>query len=299
MSTVPRRVPPPARAVRRRARPRRWVPLSGGLALVLLALLLRQTTGIWSSATSSEQSAGRSSRQALVAPTPSAARPLPTGGSPTPSGPAPADARPLLPGYARLLRVPVISQLPALPNGCEATSLAMLLASAGIPADKMVLAREQKTNPAQPVFRAGYKNDLTRIQSWGDPNQGFVGNVYGRYGYGIYHGPLFQLLKAKAGDRAQDLTGSTFSSLVDRVDKGQAVLIWVTTTLRPTTSWVTWQTPTGPFRATFKEHAVVLVGHTRDRLIINNPLSGRQETVSPSLLIAAWKQLGQQALTIT
>jgi uncharacterized protein YvpB len=197
-----------------------------------------------------------------------------------------------------VLNVPVMSQLPALPNGCEVTSLAMLLTAAGIPSDKMVLAREQKTNPAQPVFQAGAQGNLSRIQSWGDPNVAFVGSVYRKYGYGIYHGPLFELLHAKAGGRAQDVSGHDFSSLLNLLDDGQPVLLWATTTLRPTTAWVSWQGPNGTVRATFKEHAVVLVGHSRGKLIINNPLTGRRETVDANPLIAAWRQLGSQALSI-
>lgn len=197
-----------------------------------------------------------------------------------------------------LINVPVLRQLPELPNGCEVTSLAMLLTAAGIPTNKMTLAREQKADPRQPIFRTGAQGNLSQIRSWGDPNLAFVGNVYGKYGYGIYHGPLSRLLTAKAGPRGRDLTGRDFASLLELVSRGHAVMIWVTSTMRPTSSWVTWQGPAGPVRATFREHAVVLVGHTRDRLIINNPLSGRRETVAAAPLIAAWRQLGSQALTV-
>lgn len=218
--------------------------------------------------------------------------------SPTPT-PATRTQSPVPPsGRTVALRVPVLSQKPALPNGCEVTSLAMLLTAAGLPTDKMVLAREQRTDPAQPVFRTGAKGDLSQITSWGDPNTSFVGNVYGRYGYGIYHKPLFNLLRSKAGARARDLSGNDFTSLLDLIDRGQPVLMWATTTLRPTNAWVTWQGPHGPVRATFFEHAVVLIGHAPGKLIINNPLTGRRQVVPQQPLIEAWRQLGQQALTI-
>lgn len=298
MSTVPRRLEPARAKRRRQARNRRRL-LIGVLTLALTTVLLDKTAGIWSSPASSQRTSKPSPVDArrTASPTPPAAPSATATLAPDPTT-SPASADTLTPGRSLLLRVPVMSQLPALPNGCEATSLAMLLTAAGIPTDKLVLAREQKTNPAQPVFRAGYQGNLSRIQSWGDPNEAFVGNVYGRYGYGIYHAPLFQLLKAKAGQRAEDLTGSPFSTLLDRLDRGQAVFMWATTTLRPTTSWVTWQGPRGTVRATFKEHAVVLVGRSRDKLIINNPLTGRQETVPATSLIGAWKQLGRQALTV-
>lgn len=292
MSTVPLRVAPASKRRRSRARSRR-LARTGLILFALVVLLLLKTTATWPFSSASQPSPATRSGQAASTPSPQpASQPSPT---PTRAG-TPTPAHPL--GASRPVTVPVISQLPALPNGCEAASLAMLLTSAGIPSDMLTLAREQKTNPAQPVFLPGAQGDLSRIASWGDPNEAYVGNVYGRYGYGIYHGPLFQLAKAKAGARAEDLTGSSFDALLGRVDQGQAVLIWVTTTLRPTTRWVTWQGPNGPVRATFKEHAVVLAGHTGDKLIVNNPLSGRRETVPAAPLIASWKQLGQQALTI-
>jgi hypothetical protein len=45
--------------------------------------------------------------------------------------------------------------------------------------------------------------------------------------------------------------------------------------------------PQEPVRATQLEHAVLLVGHTRDKLVVNNPLTGRPEQISPAPSIAA------------
>ena len=196
-----------------------------------------------------------------------------------------------------LIPVKIQSQLPVLPNGCEATSLSMLLSAAGAPVDKTILAKEQLTDPKQPVF-ATTRRDLTKIASWGDPERNFVGNVAGTYGYGIYHLPLARLLDSKLPGRARDLTGSSFQDILSQLDAGTPVLVWNTTSLRPTDQWVSWAGPNGPVQATFKEHAVLLVGHTPTQLIINNPLSGRQETVEPEPFITAWRQLGRQALTV-
>lgn len=201
-----------------------------------------------------------------------------------------------------LIPVAVKSQLPLLPNGCEVTSLSMLLTAAGTPVDQAVLAKEQPTDATQPTF-SGALGNLTGIATWGDPEDNFVGNVAGNvaggYGYAIYHRPLAKLLDSKLPGRAKDLTGSSFADVVRQVDSGTPVLLWGTTTLRPTDQWVTWNGPHGPVRATFQEHAVLLVGHTANTLIINNPLSGVQETVDPEPFIAAWRQLGRQALTVT
>ncbi len=234
---------------------------------------------------------------AQPAPPPRAkSRPAITG--PIGPNPPPATSRDTFAASARvLLPVKAQSQLPMLPNGCEATSLSMLLASVGAPSNKMALARDQPTDPRQPVFATAHR-DLTNIATWGDPERGFVGRVTGNYGYGIYHTPLARLLDSKLPGRARDLTGGSFQDLIKQVDAGTPVLVWNTTTLQPTNRWVTWTGPNGPVHATFDEHAVLLVGHTATKLIINNPLSGRQETVDPEPFINAWRQLGRQALTV-
>ena len=195
-----------------------------------------------------------------------------------------------------LLNVPTQSQLPDLPNGCEVTSLSMLLTAGGTPVDKDVLAREQPTSLTPPVF-SGPAGDFYSISRWGNPNRAFVGNVDG-YGYGIYHAPLARLLNKKTDGHALDLTGRSFSEILARLRLGTPVVVWTTSTFEPTTRWVTWTTPEGPVRATQLEHAVLLVGYTRDKLIVNNPLTGRREQVSPAPFIAAWQQMGRQALTL-
>jgi uncharacterized protein YvpB len=196
-----------------------------------------------------------------------------------------------------LLSVPTQSQLPDLPNGCEVTSLSMLLTAGGIPVDKDVLAREQATDPTPPVF-SGPPGDFYSISRWGNPNRAFVGNVEG-YGYGIYHAPLARLLNSKTNGHALDLTGRPFSEILARLRLGTPIVVGTTSTFAPPTRWVTWTTPEGPVRATQLEHAVLLVGYTRERLVVNNPLTGRREQVSPAPFIAAWQQMGRQALTLT
>lgn len=189
------------------------------------------------------------------------------------------------------------SQLPELPNGCEVTALSMLLDAVGAPVNKMTLAREQPTDGTQPEFgQPG--GGFSSIRAWGNPNRVFVGRVAGSYGYGIYHAPLRRLLDRKIAGRALDLTGRRFSDVLAQVRSGVPVLLWTTTTMRPPTSWVWWQTPDGPFRATREEHAVLLVGYAPSGLIVDDPLVGKARLVSAGPFIAAWQALGRQALSV-
>lgn len=194
-----------------------------------------------------------------------------------------------------LLHVASQSQLPQLPNGCEVTSLSMLLTAVGHPIDKMTLAREMPKDPTREVIG---KNG--NIVYWGNPNTGFVGSVYRHpSGYAIYHGPLGRFLNRLLPNRAVDLTGKPFEDILRYVADGTPVEVWTTATVQPTTLWQTWQSPTGPVHATMEEHAVLLVGYNATTLFINNPLNGRQaQPVNRRLFIEAWKQLGEQALTV-
>ncbi|MBP1933612.1 C39 family peptidase [Ammoniphilus resinae] len=194
-----------------------------------------------------------------------------------------------------LLDVPIIKQLPDLYNGCEVTSLSMLLNFAGIPVDKLELAEKVKKDPTPFKGRS-----LLSISEWGDPNEGFVGDITGkRKGYGVYHGPLFELLKEYANDQAVDLTGEEFTALEWALTNGNPVVIWTTANFSLTNEWVTWKKNDRTIRATFKEHVVLLVGYDNQFVYLNDPLSGNKAMrVERTAFIKSWKQMGSQAVTM-
>lgn len=261
---------------RRRQRRRNglmWLSTTGAIMLGLAALRVLYVSGQTKAAQAMPPQTGLSH-----SPT-SAVRP--PGSSPLPS--------------RALIQVPVISQMPQLPNGCEVTSLSMLLTAIGHPIDKLTLAKEMPKDPTREVLSAAGS-----IIFWGDPNVGFVGNVYDQpLGYGIYHGPMTHFVNQLLPGRAIDLSGKPFTDILRYVANGTPVELWDTSTFHPTTHWVTWQSPEGPIRATMDEHAVLLVGYNATTLFINNPLTDdRAEAVNRQSFLAAWKQLGEQALTV-
>jgi uncharacterized protein YvpB len=77
---------------------------------------------------------------------------------------------------------------------------------------------------------------------------------------------------------------------------GHPVLAWVGLAPGPYRSWLT---PAGrEITVNLNEHAITLVGAGPGYVLVNNPLSGRRERWSDSLLSARWKLLGRRALEL-
>ena len=190
------------------------------------------------------------------------------------------------------LNVPLISQLPELKNGCEVTSLTMLLRYKGINVTKMGLASQVKKDPTH------YRVSGSTIY-WGNPNTGFVGDITGRsIGYSVYHGPVYQL--ANRYTNAIDLTGKSFDVILQQLSRGKPVWVISTSTFNtvPSSQWKTIQTPTGPIRMTFHEHSVLLTGYDQNYVYFNDPLANiKNRRVSRTAFIRGWEQFGRQAIT--
>ncbi|WEG13208.1 C39 family peptidase [Pullulanibacillus sp. KACC 23026] len=191
-----------------------------------------------------------------------------------------------------VINTPVISQLPELPRGCEVTSLAMLLNQAGVKVDKMTLAQQIKKVPF---------HDGSYI---GNPNDGFVGDIYNlkNSGLGVYHGPVADLAKNYLGNKVDDMTGQDWSAVEKKLDEGHAVWVIINSTFKKLPAddpyWYNWSTREGPLRVTYKEHSVLVTGYGPDTVFANDPLSGKQnEQLNKTDFIAAWKQMGNQAIS--
>jgi uncharacterized protein YvpB len=193
------------------------------------------------------------------------------------------------------VRVPLIMQMPELPRGCEVTSLAMLLSSQLVSVDKMILA-EQVLKDDTP-----YTTVNGRI-FYGNPNVGFVGHMedFKLNGYGVYHGPIFQLLQEYLPDRALDLTGCEFADLEYFLAMNTPVWVIINATYAPLpeSSFITWTTADGPIDITYREHSVLLTGYDETRVYFNDPL-GVSESADKKNFAAAWEQMGRQAVSCT
>lgn len=188
----------------------------------------------------------------------------------------------------KTLDISVIRQMPELDRGCEVTSLAMLIQSAGKQADKMELAEQ--------IDKVSYNQDGYQ----GNPHKGFVGNMYefSKPGYGVYHEPVFKL--AKRYIDAQDLTGQAWTVMEDQIRQGKPVWVIVTSTFGPLpdSSWRTWRTKEGSVKITWREHAVLVTGFDKEHVYINDPLSGaKNKQLNKTAFVAGWEQFGRQAIS--
>ncbi len=195
---------------------------------------------------------------------------------------------PILPD-SKLLDVPLINQMdkPLLYNGCEVTSLAMILNYNGINVTKNELANNIKTVPF--TYNDGKK---------GNPNVGFVGDMAHGPGLGVYNGPVFELAQKYAGEKAINLTNSPFTDLLKKVSQGHPVWIITTSSFAPVAAFQTWDTPQGKIDITFSEHSSVITGYDENYIYVNNPYGEKNQKLPRTAFIKAWEQMGKQAIVV-
>ena len=193
-----------------------------------------------------------------------------------------------------LLNVVLIEQNPELRYGCEVTSLAMVLNYAGVKTNKMDLYRKIQKDP-DPLIRSA-KGDILR---WGNPSDGFVGDMTGRRaGYAVFDGPMIDLINQKLPGRAVNLTNQPFERVLSHVSAGYPVVVWTTGDYRLPDRWESWYHGKQFIKTPLDLHAVVLVGYDSNHVYLNDPLSGRKQVrVNKEQFIRSWKALQSRAVS--
>lgn len=188
-----------------------------------------------------------------------------------------------------LLDVPLFNQMdsPRLYNGCEITSLAMVMNYEGISISKNELANEINIVPLR------YQNG-----DYGNPNEGFVGNMQDGPGLGVYHEPIFKLAQKHFNDRAENLTGKQFGELLKKVADGSPVWVITTASLTPAASFKNWDTPDGQVKVSFQMHSVAITGYDENYIFVNDPYGTKNRKVPIDSFISAWELMGSQAVVI-
>lgn len=188
------------------------------------------------------------------------------------------------------LDVPLENQMPDLPNGCEVTSLSMLMNYYGIKVNKNELAEN--------IQHVDFFTDGGKYR--GNPNQGFVGHMsIANAGWCVYNGPLYNVAR-KYTTHIENITGSDFLSLLKLVSNGHPVLIITTTTFNRVNDMQTWDTSTGKVNVTPSSHACVITGYSKPKKVVyvNNPYGYKNQPVNWKNLQASYNQQGRQALYI-
>ncbi len=195
------------------------------------------------------------------------------------------------------LDVPILLQYPELGRGCEVTSLAMMFSFNGKKVSKMELAEQIKKDPTP------YLKDSNGRIYYGNPYDGFVGDIYNikKYGYGVYHGPIAELATNYFGESVFDITGLEFEDILYFLSKGYPIWVITNSTYAPLKeeAFEMWHTPTGIVKVTSKEHAVVLTGYDDKNVFINDPLYPyKNRPMNRNDFKKSWEQMGNQAVVI-
>ncbi|MDP4086223.1 MAG: C39 family peptidase [Bacillota bacterium] len=193
-----------------------------------------------------------------------------------------------------MLNVVIITQNPELKYGCEITSLAMVLNYAGVKTNKMELyqAIKKETDPL-------IKSQSGDIIKWGNPNEGFVGDMKGKQpGYAVFDQPIVQLINKYLPNRAVNLTNQPFENVLQHVSDGYPVVVWTTGDFRMPDRWEAWYHEQQIIKTPLDLHAVVLVGYDNEHVYVNDPLSGKKQVkINKSQFVNSWKALKCRAVS--
>ncbi|MCR4727958.1 MAG: C39 family peptidase [Lachnospiraceae bacterium] len=196
----------------------------------------------------------------------------------TKSEPA-AAAQPSDPGVQ--LPVNNILQNPELPNGCEITSLSIVLNYKGYAVDKCDMSDNYL--PKWP--------DLS-----GDPEYYYLREPRsnGFYCFATCLCTTIDNYNAANGTAIQykNLTGLTASDLYAEIDAGNPVVVWGT---------LKWRTPNKYKNGLYSNlHCMVLAGYTDTTVTIIDPIYGNKlKTIKRSTFESVWTQMGSRAMTVT
>ncbi|MFD0695630.1 C39 family peptidase [Paenibacillus sp. GCM10027628] len=196
------------------------------------------------------------------------------------------------PHHYQIPDVAALSQLPELPNGCEAVAATMLLNWAGVTVTK------------EEVAKALPKGELPQVNDDGawvgaNPEQVFVGDPFG-VGFGIYHKPVADTLNHYLPGQIKDITGSSLDDLLETVKSGRPVMVWATEHMDSPFLEDEWQDADGTLIDWYDpEHALLLTGWDDDHAYLNDPMTGEQETYNLWGFKTVWEAMGSQAITVT
>ena len=188
------------------------------------------------------------------------------------------------------LEIDHLNQNPTLPNGCEITSLAMVLNKLGFEVTK-----ENLSDNYLPKAKIGKANFYKE----------FVGNPRNADSYGCYAGAIVNaansyLASQGSSYKAVDYTGSDFKTLLELVKEGKPVIVWTTCYIDEDPGYTTKWVVDGEYLVWKANlHCVVLKGYDTEKhtVIVDDPMRSTEE-YDMTLFIKRFKQFYSQAVVV-
>lgn len=159
---------------------------------------------------------------------------------------------------ARWLNVPLISQRPQLPTGCEMVATTMMLNYAGSHVNKYKVARETPRSS--------------------NPNKGFVGSPYLVSGWYVYPKGLMNVVRKHLGT-AKNMTGLSLNKIKKQINKNHPVVIWLANI------------------DGFSNHALTINGYDSKGIYLNDPWKYKKIYLRNLTVNIKWKQDAKRALS--
>ena len=197
----------------------------------------------------------------------------------------------------QILNVPILSQFPELPRGCEVTSLAMLLNNfLEEPVHKVTLSKEITYDDTERKLEDG-------LIHYGDLHKGFVGSMTeaSKDGLGVYIDPIIDVaMNYMNEENVINVSKIHMSQLLTYLDQGYPVQVIVPIHYNQVFGYMiqNWKTPSGYMEITYKEHSVVITGYDDAYIYFNDPDKGKVMKQEIGKFQTGWEDMGSQALVI-
>lgn len=187
------------------------------------------------------------------------------------------------------LKIASIQQEPELPQGCEITSLAMVLNYYNFDIDKVTLADNYL--PKQP------------IEQGVNPDKYYMGDPHGQ-GWYCYAGPIVEaantyLNQQESNLAAYDISNATEKEICRYIKEGAPVILWSTLNCEEprVSESIVWFVDNMDYHPYTNLHALVIYGYTYDSFLILDPQGG-YGSFPKSQLLDAYVLLGSHAVVV-
>ena len=191
--------------------------------------------------------------------------------------------------------VPVISQFPEYPTGCESVSTVMALKYAGYN-----ISAEEFITRFLPMSREFYmENGQNRGPS---PYEYFIGNPKSPSSYGCMAPVIQKAVTSYIGDteKIKDLTNMSLNEICEQyINQNIPVIMWATIKMLETNPKNSWYLSDGKrFTWPSNEHCMLLVGYDDENYYFNDPYQGKLVAFNKKTTEDRFAELGSQALAV-